>query len=233
VALDLETTGLNPSKDRIIEIGMAKINDGQVTAKYQTLVNPVCTISERVRELTGIDNSMVADSPVINDIIGDILDFIGDLPILGHNIIFDYSFLKKAALNNNMTFEKDGIDTLKLARRLLPEVPHKRLEDLCEYFHINPGNSHRAFDDAISASCLFNELYKLKPQDEGFVNTQKLIYSIKKDTPITAAQKSYLTSLVKYHKIKLDEPVEGMTKSSASRIIDGIISEYGKLPYKR
>ena len=132
-----------------------------------------------------------------------------------------------------MTFEKDGIDTLKLARRLLPEVPHKRLEDLCEYFHINPGNSHRAFDDAISASCLFNELYKLKPQDEGFVNTQKLIYSIKKDTPITAAQKSYLTSLVKYHKIKLDEQVEGMTKSSASRIIDGIISEYGKLPYKR
>lgn len=73
MALDLETTGLNPSKDRIIEIGMAKINDGQVTAKYQTLVNPVCTISERVRELTGIDNSMVADSPVINDIIGDIL----------------------------------------------------------------------------------------------------------------------------------------------------------------
>lgn len=63
----------------------------------------MCTISERVRELTGIDNSMVADSPVINDIIGDILDFIGDLPILGHNIIFDYSFLKKAALNNNMT----------------------------------------------------------------------------------------------------------------------------------
>lgn len=233
VALDLETTGLNPSNDRIIEIGMAKIEDGNITDRYQSFVNPMCHIDDRIHKLTGIDDSMVSDAPVINDIIVDIIEFIGELPILGHNIIFDYSFLKKAAVNNNITFEKEGIDTLKLARRLLLNVEHKRLEDLCECFHINPGNSHRAFDDAISASCLYNELYKIKPDDEGFEKTQKLIYSVKKDSPITPAQKSYLTSLVNYYNIKLEEQIDGLTKSRASKIIDGIISEYGKMPYKR
>ena len=130
IALDLETTGLNPAYDRIIVIGMALVEQRNVAATYSTLINPGITVGERVVELTGIHNNELTDKPRIEDEIRNILDFIGDYPILGHNIIFDYSFLKKAAINNNITFSVKGIDTLKMARRILPELEHKKLDYL-------------------------------------------------------------------------------------------------------
>ncbi len=232
VALDIETTGLNPANDKIIEIGMAKVENGVVTDKYQQLINPERPIDDRITQLTGINDNMVENAPIISDIIEDIIAFIGELPILGHNVIFDYSFLKKSAVNNKLSFEKDGIDTLKIARRLLPEVEHKNLECLCEHFHIDAGNSHRAYDDAISAKCLYEELYKIKPDDDSFEKAQALNYTVKRDVPITIAQKNYLSSLVSYYKLELKEPIDKLTKSRASKLIDNIISEYGKMPYK-
>lgn len=228
VALDVETTGLNPAEDRIIEIGMAKVLDGVIVAKYATLVNPQAFISERITSITGITDKMVEDKPVIAQIIRDIVEFIGDLPILGHNIVFDYGFIKKAAINNGIKFERQGIDTLKLARRLLPEVPKKSLPFLCEYFGIDAGNSHRAYDDAISAIRLFEKMYEIKPEDPGFDELIVLKASVKKDSPITPAQKSFLASLITKHALVLDVDVDGLTKSKASKIIDGIISQYGR-----
>ena len=113
VALDIETTGLNPAVDRIIEVGMARVEDGQITQKYSTLVYPGISVSERITELTGIHNEELAGKPRIEEIIGDITRFIGDWPILGHNVTFDFSFLKRAAVNNGYTITDDGIDTLK------------------------------------------------------------------------------------------------------------------------
>ena len=194
VALDVETTGLNPAVDRIIEVGMARVEDGQR----------------------------------IEEIIGDITRFIGDWPILGHNVTFDFSFLKRAAVNNGYTITDDGIDTLKIARRLLPELEHKNLSFLCQYFNIDPGRSHRAYDDAVSASVLYGKLEKLKPEDNSFSNTTKLVYVVKKDSPITPPQRRYLAALVEKHNINLEIPVEEMTKSMASRQIDTIIAQYGK-----
>lgn len=228
VALDLETTGLNPASDRIIEIGMAKVDKGEVTATYSTLINPIIKVSERITNLTGIKNSELADKPRIEDVIDDIIDFVGDYAILGHNVIFDYSFLKKAAVNNNKEFNPQGIDTLKMARRILPELEHKKLDYLCEYLKVNPGNSHRALDDAFSASKIYWKMYEIKPEDSGFESTSQLVYSVKKDSPITEAQKNYLSALVIKHKVTLDMPIEEMTKSMASRNIDLIISQYGK-----
>lgn len=253
VALDIETTGLNPAEDKIIEIGMAKVENGIITDGYQTLVDPAAELPYRITELTGITQSMLEGKPLISDIICDIMEFIGDLPLLGHNIIFDYSFLKKAAVNNGLKFEKSGIDTLKLARRLLPEVKTKKLSFLCEHFAIEPGNSHRAYDDAVSAIRLYEKLYEIKPEDEGFNELITLNYSAKKDSPITPAQRKYLMALLGKHNLKLsaftgcnatgtckeesaaDNGVESLyteldrlTKSKASKIIDSIISEYGK-----
>jgi DNA polymerase-3 subunit alpha (Gram-positive type) len=233
VALDLETTGVSPANDKIIEIGMAKVLGGKITECYQTMINPREKLQKRIVELTGITDEMLANQPVIAEVLGDVVEFIGELPILGHNIIFDYSFLKKACVNQNISFEKEGIDTLKLARRLLPELEHKNLDYLCAHFKINPGNSHRALDDACSAHELFGKLYEIKPDDDGFNSTIQLQYSVKKDTPVTDAQKRYLASLVEYHQITLDKEIESLTKSSASRLIDNIISEHGKIPYKK
>ncbi len=228
VALDIETTGLNPAVDRIIEVGMARVEDGQITEKYSTLVYPGISVSERITELTGIHNEELDGKPRIEDIIGDITQFIGDWPILGHNVIFDFSFLKKAAVNNGLAINDDGIDTLKLARRLLPEAEHKSLSYLCQYFDIDPGRSHRAYDDAVSASLLYARLEKIKPDDEGFRTTAKLVYTVKKDSPITPAQKRYLAALTAKHGVEPEIPVEEMTKSMASRQIDMIIAQYGK-----
>ena len=165
VALDIETTGLNPAVDRIIEVGMARVEAGNITQKYSALVYPGITVSDRITELTGIHNEELTGKPRIEDIIGEITEFIGDWPVLGHNVIFDFSFLKKAAVNNGLTINDDGIDTLKLARRILPEVEHKSLSFLCGYFNIDPGRSHRAYDDAVSASMLYAKLEEIKPED--------------------------------------------------------------------
>lgn len=228
IALDLETTGLNPARDRIIEIGMARIENGNVVKSYDRLIDPGVVLAERITELTGITNDMLKGKPVISEVIAEILEFIGDTPILGHNIIFDYSFLKKAAVNAGLTIQGKGIDTLKIARRVVPETEHKNLDYLCAYYQIDPGHSHRALDDALSASALFQKMYEVKPEDSGFDQPMELIYAVKKDAPITAAQKRYLLALLAHNQLELEEELESMTKSDASRKIDQIISQYGK-----
>ena len=148
VALDIETTGLNPAVDRIIEVGMARVENDCITEKYSTLVYPGISISERITGLTGIHNDDLIGKPRIEDIIGDITTFIGDWPILGHNVIFDFSFLKKAAVNSGLTISDDGIDTLKISRRLLPEAEHKNLSFLCEYFdEVRTGGIYTGYAD--------------------------------------------------------------------------------------
>lgn len=228
VALDVETTGLNPADDRIIEIGMAKIVDGAVVKRYSTLVNPQRELDARIVELTGITQKMLLDKPQIAEIMEQVIDFIGDDPILGHNVSFDFSFLKKAAVNSGLSFEKQGVDTLKLARRLLPQAEHKSLEFLCAYFGIDAGSSHRAYDDALSAWKLYRKLYEMNPSDSGFDELITLNYSVKKDAPITAAQKRYLIGLVNLHGLSLGEEIDSLTKSRASKLIDRILSTYGK-----
>lgn len=228
VALDLETTGLNPATDRIIEIGMARVSDGRVVQTYAQLIHPDRPVSERITELTGITEEMLRNQPTIAEVIDDIIAFIADGPILGHNIIFDYSFLKKAAVNAGKVIPSLGIDTLKIARRVLPEIEHKRLDFLCEHFSIDTGHSHRALDDAISASCLFEKMYEIKPEDSGFTFPSELVYAVKKDSPITAAQKRYLSALLIHNNLELEYEMDSMTKSEASRKIDRIISQYGK-----
>lgn len=229
VALDLETTGLNPLTDRIIEIGAAKVVDGEIVSTYTTLVNPQIPVSTMISKLTGINSEMLTNQPLVGDIISDFVEYTENMPILGHNVIFDFSFLKKAAVNNKLTFEKDGIDTLKMARRILPNLEHKGLEYLCNYFSIYPENTHRALDDAISALKLYEKLYELNPEDKGFFDAVKLNFTVKRDSSITPAQTSYLTKLVLHYNIVMQSEIKSLTKSQASRMIDNIITEYGKM----
>ena len=136
VVLDLETTGLSPKTDRIIEIGAARVRQGKIEQVYTTFVNPGRELTEHTKELTGIKDEDLANAHVIVDVIIDFLGFAGEDCLLGHKILFDYSFIKKAAINQKLSFEKDGIDTLKIARRFLTDVPSKRRGDLCGYYHI-------------------------------------------------------------------------------------------------
>ena len=94
IAIDLETTGLNPKTERIIEIGAARVEDRTVVQTYSTFVNPERELDARIRELTGICDDDLKDAPVLDTVLPELLAFCGELPLLGHHVIFDFSFLR-------------------------------------------------------------------------------------------------------------------------------------------
>ena len=136
VSIDLETTGLNPKRDRIIEIGAIRVEQGQIAEEFSTFVDPGRKLEERITELTGIRDEDLADAPQLDEVFPQLLEFMGELPLLGHRILFDYSFLKKAAVDRKITFERSAVDTLQVARKYLPELPHRNLGYLCQYYEI-------------------------------------------------------------------------------------------------
>ena len=148
IALDLETTGLDPQKDQILEIGAVKIQDGKETERYETFVRVGIPIPEKIQELTGITEEMAASGIPMEEAVRGLLDFCGKEDILGHNILFDYSFVKCHAARIGENFEKNGMDTLKIARKFLPELKSRSLESLCSYFGIAQEKKHRASWDA-------------------------------------------------------------------------------------
>lgn len=230
VALDLETTGLNPKKDQILEIGAARIVDGEVTDTYSVFVNSGREIPEFVVNLTGITQEMARGGLSQKEAMEGFLEFCGDADILGHNILFDYSFLKRNAVNLGYSFEKNGMDTLQIARKFLGELPSRSLGALCGHYGIVQEKQHRAFEDAISAyrlyKCMKREFESASP---AAFWAKPLIYQVKKESPITISQKRYLNDLAKYHRIDLGVSPDTLTKNEASRMIDNILSEYGKI----
>lgn len=229
VAVDLETTGLNPRTDRIIEIGAVRMEHGEAKAVYHQLINPERAIGAFVEQLTGITDDMVKGAPTIADVLPEFLAFAGEAPLVGHNLMFDYSFLKRNAVNAGASFERSGVDTLALVRMLLPELPKKSLPYVCEQLKIETGTSHRAVDDARAAAHLYEYVKENWRLERERLEPKPLFFRVKREAPATPRQKEYLRALMKYHKIDLDLEVESLTKNEASRRIDGIIGEYGKM----
>lgn len=231
VVVDLEMTGLRAKADRILEIGAVKVENHQITEIYQKVINPGMKIPENIQELTGISDEMVRSGVTEQEAVEGFFEFCGDLPLAGHNILFDYSFLKQYAVNHKKTFEKDGIDTLKLSRKFLPELEKKTLDYLCEYLKIERIQKHRALEDAKATFVLLEYLWEQwgeqKPEEFRFV---QLIYRAKKQGPATPRQKKYLKELTEYHKIELNIDIETLTKSEASRKTDYILAQFGRLP---
>lgn len=231
VAIDLETTGLNPKNDRIIEIGAVKIIEGEVAEVYETLVNPNMAISERITQITGIDDKMAAGGKDSEEAVRELVEFCSGHVLLGHNLLFDYSFVKRSAVNSRLSFDKMGIDTLKIARKTLPDLQSRSLEFLSGHFEILHENKHRAYSDALAASLLYQRLAGEFGEACGeLFAPQSLIYQVKREGPITKRQKAYLNDLIKYHKIDISVGIDSLTKNEASRMIDKIIFSQGRLP---
>lgn len=233
VVLDLETTGLTPKTDRILEIGAVKVKNGEICDQLALLVNPERKIPERITELTGITDEMVQDAPLREEAVRALTEFCEELPLLGHNILFDYSFVKHEAVNLGLTFEKEALDTLQIARQALPELESRSLEFLCGYFGICRENAHRALDDALETLELYRILeQKFFTEHPKWFQTRRLICKAKKEGPITPAQIRYLKDLTEYHQLTLDTEIGSMTKNEASRMIDTILSNYGRIVRK-
>ena len=238
ICLDLETTGLNPKTDKIIEIGAIRIENGVETGTFETFVNPGRLLEERIVELTGIKDEDLQEAPTITEVLPQFIEFAKNLPLLGHSVLFDFSFIKKAAVNQKLTFEREGVDTLKIARKYLTELPHRSLGYLCEHYGI-PHHAHRALEDVKATIRLHEILWEqfgktelLTDASENKKNSlftpAKLIYQVKKDSPITKNQKERLYKLIKQHKIEAVYDIDKLTKSEASRYTDRILAEYGR-----
>lgn len=158
VAFDLETTGLRPKYDKILEIGAVKVICGEVTQTYETFVDCGAEIPERITQLTGITQEMVAGSSGTREAVERFLDFAGDSVLLGHNVLFDYSFMKRNVINLGGTFERKGIDTLAISRSCHPELPGKSLDKMAQHYGIPQTQHHRALDDALTAARLYERL---------------------------------------------------------------------------
>ena len=137
--LDAETTGLSAYYDEIIEIGILKVRDDKIVAEYSQLIKPVYEIDSFITSLTGITNDMVRKKPSKNEVKEDVLNFIGNDIIIGHNTSFDIRFLKEGF---ECDLENRYMDTMQFARKLFPELKHHRLRDLTEYLNLH-NNVHR------------------------------------------------------------------------------------------
>ena len=157
VALDIETTGLDPRRDAIIEIGAVRFDGHQAAGAWQSLVNPQRPIPTHITQLTGITNQMVADAPPIKAVIQDFSNFVGDLPVVGHNIGFDLGFLKV-----HMPFEGNlVVDTFEIAAAVLPTAPRYSLSALVETLGSSNPQPHRAQEDAQATLEVLQKLFEL------------------------------------------------------------------------
>jgi ATP-dependent DNA helicase DinG len=144
VSLDIETTGLDENREAIIEVAAVKFNGRRIEGEFNTLINPGKQIPDFITGLTGIDNAMVRNAPRLRDIAHELTAFVGDAPILGHNVKFDIGFLRKAGL-----FEyQQTIDTYELASVLMPAASRYNLGALGQQLNIPLPATHRALDDA-------------------------------------------------------------------------------------
>ena len=226
ICIDLETTGLNPKRDRIIEIGAVKVRKGQVVDTFQQLIDPKQQLEERVEELTGISSKELEGQPTIQQILPRLQEFLGEDVLLGHRVLFDYSFLKRSFTNEKISFERKGIDTLKLARQFVTDCESKKLESLCKHYEITH-QAHRALGDAQATVELYQILTERYYNEDAFV-PKPLEFKVKKESPITKAQKERLTLLLAKHNLVPKCEVTSLTRNEASRYIDQILAEYGR-----
>ena len=148
VVFDLETTGFSPIANRIIEIGAVLVEDGAITDRFSTFVNPETPIPYRIQELTGIDDSMVIDAPVIGQVLPDFLDFCKDAVLVAHNAPFDVGFVERNCQQLGLPFDFTSVDTVGMARFLLPALNRFKLDTVAKALQIPLYNHHRAVDDA-------------------------------------------------------------------------------------
>ena len=166
VVFDLETTGFSPVSNRIIEIGAVKVEKGVITDRFSTFVNPQVPIPFRIEELTGINDNMVLGAPTIEEVLPQFLEFIGDAILAAHNASFDVSFIEENMRRLGLEKEFTYVDTVGLARVLLPQLNRFKLDTVAKALHVPLQNHHRAVDDAECTSGIYLKLLEILAERE-------------------------------------------------------------------
>ena len=230
IAFDLETTGLDPEQNEIIEIGALKVRDGKVEERFMEFIRPCQPVSKTITDLTGITNEMVADAEDSKTVSPAFLEFCGNDVLVGHNIIFDYSFMKNQAAILGYGFEKQGVDTLRIARRVHKDMRSKSLEALCSYYSIVNPAAHRAYHDALATAKLYQTLAHYYEEKEPQV-FQPVVLNYKEkgreEMPATKKQVDFLMRLAVQKKAAVTWDPDKLTKSEASGLIESLLSGQG------
>ncbi|MBQ3133330.1 MAG: PolC-type DNA polymerase III [Clostridia bacterium] len=149
IVFDIETTGLSNQNDRITEIGAVRFVDGEAVEEFDTFVNPGKPIPEKIVQLTGITDAMVADAPSEREALEKFYAFCGDTKVVvAHNAAFDTGFIREAAKRSGMPYPFTSVDTVPICRSLYPTLKNHKLDTVAEYLRLPPFNHHRACDDA-------------------------------------------------------------------------------------
>ena len=162
IVLDTETTGLDYTRERIIEFAAVRLENGKIVDEYQTLINPLQHIRKSSMAIHGISEDMVKDAPTEEEVMPKILDFIGNYPIVAHNVIFDYSFLNEAKMRvTGEPLENPRIDSQAMFKEIAPDLESHGLEALTQRFNVELNNHHRAMADTMGLALAYPKLKKL------------------------------------------------------------------------
>ena len=195
VVFDLETTGFSPIQDKIIEIGAVKVEDGKITEKFSTFVNPRVPIPFRITQLTSITDAMVMDAPGIETALPKFLEFIKGAVLVAHNAGFDVGFIEQNCRYQDMPPYFTSVDTVAMARILLPTLSRFKLNIVAKALNISLENHHRAVDDAGATAEIFVKFVKmLKERD---------IHTLKELNQFGAHNADAIRKLPSYHAIIL------------------------------
>ena len=173
VVFDIETTGFSPEKNRIIEIGAVKVEKGVITDKFSTFVNPDVPIPFEIEQLTGINDNMVLPAPKIDVILPQFLAFCEGCSLVAHNASFDVSFISQNAALLGLSFDPTVLDTVALARHLLPNLNRFKLDTVAKALNISLENHHRAVDDAGCTAEIFVKFIEML-KDRGVEDLEQL-----------------------------------------------------------
>lgn len=163
VLLDIETTGLSPKENDIIEIGAIRVRNNKIVDEYSSLIKIGYELPSFITKITGITDEMLEDGKDISIVLRELVDFIGDDIMIGHNVNFDINFIyDKCEKYINHKFNNDFIDTMRIARRVLPDIQNYKLGTLANYFNIDYHNAHRGLNDVMITYEVYNNLRKIK-----------------------------------------------------------------------
>lgn len=177
IVFDVETTGLNFSKDRLTEIGAVKLKNMQVVDSFNTMVNPERPIPQKITELTGITDEMVSNAPKEGEALRRFIEFCGDNPILAaHNANFDTSFINEACKRSGISFKYNWLDTLILCKCMLPEMGRHKLDYVAKQLKLGKFEHHRASDDALMLAKIYIELVSRLINDKDLKKVEELNY---------------------------------------------------------
>ncbi|WP_125140484.1 PolC-type DNA polymerase III [Clostridium transplantifaecale] len=172
VVFDIETTGFSPVKNKIIEIGAVRVEEGKIVGRFSSFVNPDVPIPFEIEKLTGINDNMVLDAPKIEKVLPEFLKFCEGSVMVAHNAGFDISFIKENAGQQGLEFNPTVLDTVSLARVLLPNLNRFKLDTVAKELKISLANHHRAVDDAGATAEIFVRFIKMLKERDIFDLTQ-------------------------------------------------------------